>query len=267
MDASIITTSVLCVGGIGCLSAIALAVADKFISVKEDPRIGQVTDILPGANCGGCGFAGCADYAKAIVQGKAEPNHCAPGGAAVAAAIAECLGMKAEAVEKKVAIVLCSGDNEAAVRRFRYNGITDCAAANATAGGDKGCTYGCLGYGTCARVCPVSAISIVNGIAKVDPNRCIGCGKCTTVCPRKIIHLVPASEKIHILCSSKEKGPAVRKVCSKGCLGCRLCTKFADEGSIVMDGFLATRDYTHPLTNEEVVAKCPGHCITNTKEA
>ena len=128
-----IITSTLCVGGIGCASAIALAVADKFLSVKEDPRIGQVTDLLPGANCGGCGYAGCADYAKAIVLGKAEPNHCAPGGAAVAAAIAKCLGLETGTVEKRVAIVLCSGDNNEAIRRFRYYGITDCAAAKAAA--------------------------------------------------------------------------------------------------------------------------------------
>ncbi len=257
-----IVTSTVCVGGIGCLSAVALAVADRFLSVKEDPRIGQVTELLPGANCGGCGYAGCADYAKAIVTGGAELTHCAPGGAAVAEAIAKCLGRSAGSVEKRVAVVLCGGDRSEAIRRFAYNGITDCAAANATAGGDKGCAYGCLGYGSCARVCPVGAIRIENGLAKVDKAVCIGCGKCTAVCPRKLIKLAPASETIHILCSSKDKGPAVKKVCGKGCLGCRLCTKFADEGSIVVNGFLAERDYAHPLTKEEVVAKCPGHCIT-----
>lgn len=257
-----ITTSTLCIGGIGCISAVALAVADKFLSVKEDPRIGEIADILPGANCGGCGFAGCADYAKAIVTKGAELNCCAPGGPAVAEKIAACMGKKVESVERKVAVVLCSGDDTEAIRRFAYNGITDCAAAQATAGGDKGCTYGCLGYGSCARVCPAHAISIVKGLARVDKDLCIGCGKCTSVCPRKLIKLVPVSEKIHILCSSKEKGPAVKKVCGKGCLGCRLCTRFADEGSIVMEGFLATRDYSKALLNEEVVAKCPGHCIS-----
>ncbi|MDD4102974.1 MAG: RnfABCDGE type electron transport complex subunit B [Kiritimatiellae bacterium] len=256
-----IITSTLCVGGIGLASAAALAVAEKYLSVKEDPRINKVTEMLPGANCGGCGYAGCADYARKIVNDNVDLTLCAPGGSECAAAIAAFLGRAAGAVEKRVAIVLCCGDDTEAVRRAAYNGITDCAAAQATAGGDKGCTYGCLGYGSCARVCPVDAIAIVNGLAKVDKTRCIACGKCVDVCPRKLIKLVPAAAEIHVLCSSKDKGPAVKKVCGTGCIGCRICTKFADDGAIVMDGFLAVVDYTKRLTNEEVVAKCPGHCI------
>ena len=258
-----ITVSTLCVGGIGFVSALALAVADKFLSVKEDPRIGQVADLLPGANCGGCGFAGCADYAKAIVTGGAELNCCAPGGAEVAGKIAKCLGRDAVDVVKKVAVVMCGGDSTSAVRRFAYNGINDCAAANSTGGGDKGCTYGCLGYGSCARACPAGAIEIANGIARVVKSRCIGCGKCATVCPRKLIKLVPASETVHVRCSSKDKGPAVKKVCAKGCIGCRLCTKLGDPGAFSADGFLCARDYSQPLTKaDDVIAKCPGHCIT-----
>jgi len=163
-------------------------------------------------------------------------------------------------MERRVAIVLCCGDDTEALRRAAYNGIADCAAAQATAGGDKGCAYGCLGYGSCARVCPVNAIRIANGIAKVDKALCIACGKCVAACPRKLIKLVPAAAEIHVLCSSKDKGPAVKKVCGTGCIGCRICTKLAD-GAITMDGFLAVVDYAKPLTNEETVAKCPGHCI------
>lgn len=262
-----IITSTLCVGGIGLASAAALAVAEKYLSVKEDPRIAKVAEMLPGANCGGCGYAGCADYARKIVSEHVDLTLCAPGGPECAQAIAAFLGRAAGAVEKRVAIVLCCGDDTESVRRAAYNGITDCAAAQATAGGDKACAYGCLGYGSCARVCPVNAIVIVNGIAKVDKARCIACGKCVDVCPRKIIKLVPAAAEIHVLCSSKDKGPAVKKVCGAGCIGCRICTKFADEGSIVMDGFLAVVDYTKSLTNEEVVAKCPGHCIRKDGEA
>lgn len=255
-----IITSTLCIGGIGLVSATALAVAEKFFSVQEDPRIAKVTDMLPGANCGGCGYAGCAAYAKSIIMDDVACNLCAPGGSACSTAIASFLGRVAASVEKRTAIVLCCGDNTHAIRRATYNGITDCAAAQATAGGDKGCTYGCLGYGSCARVCPVQAITVINGIAKVDKLRCIACGKCVDICPRKIIKLVPASAEIHVLCSSKDKGPAVKKVCSTGCIGCRICTKLAD-GAISMDGFLAVVDYSKPLTNEEVISKCPGHCI------
>jgi electron transport complex protein RnfB len=255
-----ITTSTLCVGGIGLVSAATLAIAEKYLSVPQDPRIGKVAELLPGANCGGCGYAGCADYARAIVADNAACSLCAPGGPACAGAIASFLGRTAAALEKRVALVLCCGDDTEAVRRAAYNGITDCAAAQATAGGDKGCTYGCLGYGSCARVCPVNAVAVAGGIAKVDKDRCIACGKCVAACPRKLVKLVPAAAAIHVLCSSKDKGPAVKKVCGTGCIGCRICTKFAD-GAIGMDGFLAVVDYAKPLANEETVAKCPGHCI------
>jgi Na+-translocating ferredoxin:NAD+ oxidoreductase RNF subunit RnfB len=255
-----ITTSTLCVGGIGLASAAALAVADKYLSVAEDPRIAQAAALLPGANCGGCGYAGCADYARALVLNGAECSLCAPGGAACASALAAFLGRAAAAHVPRAALVLCCGDDAEAVRRFAYNGITDCAAAQATAGGDKGCSYGCLGYGSCARVCPVNAIAVERGLAVVNKARCIACGKCVPACPRKLIKLVPAAASIHVLCSSKDKGPAVKRVCGTGCIGCRLCTKLAD-GAIAVDGFLAVVDYAKPLTNEEVVAKCPAGCI------
>ena len=256
----IILNSTLWIGGIGLVSAVALAVAEKYLSLPQDPRIGKVTELLPGVNCGGCGYAGCADYARAIVLNQAECNLCAPGGAACANAVAAFLGRAAGSLEKRVAYVLCCGDDAEATRRAAYNGINECSAAQAVAGGDKGCTYGCLGYGTCARVCPVAAISVANGLAKVDKAACIACGKCVTACPRKIIKLVPAAAEIHVLCSSKDKGPAVKKVCGTGCIGCRICTKFAD-GAINMDGFLAVVDYTKPLVNEDVIGKCPTHCI------
>lgn len=261
-----ILTSTLCIGGIGLVSAAALAVAEKYLSVKEDPRIAKVTEMLPGINCGGCGYAGCADYARKIINDNVDLTLCAPGGSECAAAIAAFLGRAAGATAKRVALVLCCGDDTEAVRRAAYNGITDCAAAQAVAGGDKGCAYGCLGYGSCARVCPVNAIAIVNGLAKVEKALCIACGKCVDICPRKLIKLVPAAAEIHVLCSSKDKGPAVKKVCGTGCIGCRICTKFAEEGAIVMDGFLAVVDYTKSLTNTEVVAKCPGHCIRKDGE-
>jgi RnfABCDGE-type electron transport complex B subunit len=256
----IILQSTCWIGGIGLFCGIALAIAEKYLSLKEDPRIGKVAELLPNINCGGCGFAGCADYACAIVLKGSDCNLCAPGGAACARAISAFLGMKAVALEKRTALVLCCGDDTETVRRAAYNGINDCAAVQATAGGDKSCTYGCLGYGTCARVCPVNAITIRNGLAKVDKNTCIACGKCVTACPRKIIKLVPAAAEIHVLCCSKDKGPAVKKVCGSGCIGCRVCIKFAN-GAIAMDGFLAVVDYSKPLTNEETIAKCPVHCI------
>jgi electron transport complex protein RnfB len=260
VESNPILASTLCIGGIGLVSAATLAVAHKFMGVQEDPRIQKVTDCLPGANCGGCGFAGCADYASAIVLRGTEINQCGPAGNDGIAAIAAVMGRTAEAAERKVAIVLCCGDDTETVRRAHYNGITDCAAAHATAGGDKGCTYGCLGYASCARVCPADAIRIEKGLAIVDKDACISCGKCVGACPRKLIKLVPASAEIHVLCSSKDKGPAVKKVCGTGCIGCRICTKLSGD-AITMDGTLAVVDYTKELNNPELIAKCPGHCI------
>ncbi|MDA3925883.1 MAG: RnfABCDGE type electron transport complex subunit B [Kiritimatiellae bacterium] len=258
---NIILQSFAWIGLLGLIIGASLAVAAKYLAVKEDPRIGEVNELLPAANCGGCGYAGCAEYAKAIVMDHAEINLCAPGGTDCMNAIAAFMGVRATATEKMTAIVLCCGDDEVAKRRFAYNGINDCAAAHATAGGDKACTWGCLGYGSCARVCPVNAIRIEKGIAKVDKTLCIACEKCIAVCPRHLIKLVPAAAEIHVLCSSKDKGPAVKKACSTGCIGCRLCTKFGDEGAFVMDGFLAKVDYSIPITKEEVIEKCPAKCI------
>ena len=149
--------------------------------------------------------------------------------------------------------------------RRDYNGICDCSVAAMTAGGDKGCTYGCLGYGACANVCPKGAISIHDGLAKVDKRLCIGCGKCVTACPKKIIELVPASATIHVLCANPDKGPNVRKVCGVGCMGCHLCEKNSggkEAGHFTFQGFLAKVNYENPPTDEQIVAKCPAKCMS-----
>lgn len=260
MDTSFIIESTCWIAGLGLVSGIILAIAAKYLSVAEDPRIEQVAELLPGVNCGGCGFAGCMDYARGIVLKGAPTNLCTPGGAKCTTCISALMGVTAEACEAKVARVLCGGSTKTAKRKFLYNGISDCAAAAAMAGGDKSCPYGCLGYGSCARICPANAIKIIDGLAIVDKDRCISCGKCIAACPKKIIKMVPASETLHILCSSKDKGPLVKHYCSVGCIGCRICTKFAGE-AIVMDGFLAVRDYTQQPPNDDAAAKCPGTCI------
>lgn len=248
------------IGIIGLVCGVMLALAAKFLAVKEDPRIEEVNEFLPQANCGGCGYAGCADYAKAIIVDGAPINLCSPGGAETLNKLAEYTGQVAEVGEKMVAMVMCGGDNTKAPRKFQYNGVTDCAAAAAVGGGDKLCNYGCLGYGSCVRVCPVNAIELINDLAVVHPELCIGCGACVKACPRDIIKMVPASAEIHVKCNSKDKGPVVKKACEVGCIGCRVCTKVGGE-AFVMDGFLAIRDYEKDVASEEVVEKCPGKCI------
>ena len=255
-------TSALVIGGTGLVCGASLAVVARIFAVYEDPRIEKASSVLPGVNCGGCGYAGCADYAKAVVSDGASVTLCAPGGDSVVADLSALLGVSAETSEPKVAIVLCGGDREKATTKFKYNGIADCNAAAAVGGGEKACSYGCLGYGSCSRVCPVGAIEITQGgLAVVHPGLCIGCAACVKACPRSLIKLVPESKTIHVMCSSRDKGPIVKKACSVGCIGCRVCTKFADEGSIEMDGFLAVVDYSKPLTSSVVVEKCPGKCI------
>jgi electron transport complex protein RnfB len=259
---SIVLITTLAIGAMGLGCGIALALAARYLAVHEDPRVEAAAEILPGANCGGCGYAGCTDYAKAIVLDDAPINLCAPGGSEVLHLLAHLLGKDAVAADPRIAIVLCGGDATKAPRRFRYNGVADCAAAAAVGGGDKVCGYGCLGYGSCARVCPAGAIEITeNQIALVHRDLCIGCTACVKACPRSLIRMIPQSHTIHVLCSSKDKGPIVKKACSVGCIGCRVCTKLAEDEAINMDGFLAVVDYSKPLENEKVIEKCPGHCI------
>jgi len=259
-----ILTATLVVAGVGALAAIALAIADKYLAVKEDPRIGMVTAALPGANCGGCGFAGCGDYAHALVAGTAAPGACTAADSKVAEEIAKILGVEASATEKRVAIIKCCGTRSEAIRVGDYNGLADCASAAATAGGDKGCRFGCLGYGACAHVCPQNAIRIDDGLAIVDKRLCIGCGKCVGACPRKLIELVPAKATIHVLCNNPLRGPEINKVCGVGCMGCHLCEKFSggkESGHFYFDGFLAKINYANPPTDAVLVDKCPRKCI------
>ncbi len=256
--------AVLCIAAIGFVAAVVLAVADKYLSVREDPRIGMVTASLPGANCGGCGFPGCDGYARALVAGTAPAGACSAADEKTNAEIAAIVGKAAAATEKRVAIVKCCGTRSEAIRIGDYNGICDCNVAASVSGGDKGCSWGCLGYGACANVCPKGAISITDGLAKVNKRFCIGCGKCVTSCPKKLIELVPYSATMHVLCNNPEKGPMVRKVCGVGCIGCRLCEKNSGgpgQGHFKFEGFLASVNYANPPVDHQIAAKCPAKCI------
>jgi electron transport complex protein RnfB len=255
----------LAIGGIGLICGSALALAARFLAVHEDPRVEELTEILPGVNCGGCGYAGCGDYAKAVVLDGVEITLCAPGGADTLTNMAAFMGVEAESGEKQVAIVLCGGDSDQAPRQFLYNGVADCTAAHAVGGGDKKCRYGCLGYGSCARACPVGAIEITDkNLAVVHPDLCISCSKCVRTCPRQLIKMVPESRHAHVMCSSKDKGPIVKKACKVGCIGCRICTKQVEDEAITMDGFLAIVNYDKPIESATVAPKCPGKCIVDT---
>ena len=241
--------------------AVALAMAARFLAVEEDPRVEEAVELLPGANCGGCGFAGCTDYAKAMVLQGAAINLCAPCGAETLQALSRLLGREAVAAEKRVAAVLCGGNATNAPRRAAYNGVADCTAANSVGGGDKVCEFGCLGYGSCARACPSGAIELKNGLATVHPDLCISCGACVKTCPRQLVKMIPAARVVHVLCSSRAKGPVVKKACTVGCIGCTVCAKLAEDNAIQMEGPLAVVDYSKELDHPEIAEKCPGKCI------
>ena len=258
----IIAVSVL--AGLGLIAGFGLALAARFFAVETDPRQEKVLDALPGANCGGCGFAGCSDFAAAVVKGLAPPNGCPVGGMETALKIAEIMGMSADASSHvaKVALVLCQGTNDVAPVKFRYNGTATCASAAQLAEGHKLCSYGCLGFGDCQRACPFGAIEITEGgVARVIRERCTGCGNCVEACPKNLIQLVPVTASVHILCSNKDKGAAARKACQVACIACRKCQKTAGEERIEMDGFLARIKYDNPPDDPALAGECPTGAI------
>ena len=255
--------SVAFMGGVGAVFGLGLAFAAKKFAVKTDPKVEAVRDVLPGANCGACGFAGCQGYAEAVVKDpNLSPGLCAPGKADVAALVAKITGKVAPEAVPTVATVFCRGDECKASRRFKYDGVKDCRAAILVAGGDKTCQYGCLGYGTCAKACPFEAIKMgPENLPIIDREKCTACGVCVAACPKSIIHLIPAEKKVHILCSSHDKGPVVKKACEIGCIGCGLCAKGCPEGAISMDNNLAVMDYAKCTHCETCVLLCPQRTI------
>jgi len=255
-------TAVIALAGLALLASFGLAMAARVFAVEIDPRVEAIEEALPGANCGACGLPGCSELAKRIAEGKADVDACPVGGAAVARMIAGIMGSSFEGGgDRSVALVLCGGDDSVAARRFYYNGIYDCNSAALLFGGDKTCSYGCLGLGTCAGVCPFGAIDMLpSGLAVVDPEKCAGCTKCVSACPKGIIKMVPYGKRVHILCSSHDKGGKVRKACKVGCIACRKCVKEAPEGAIAMDENLAVVDYSKDIP-DDVAGVCPMHTI------
>lgn len=250
--------AVLFAAGLGVLLAVVIGAAAKAFAVESDPRIETVTEMLPGANCGGCGYAGCADFAKAIVEGRADPALCPVSSPETVQRIAEYLGITSEKKEKVVAVVRCSGSCAVTVRS-PYNGVGDCRSAVLVAGGAKGCDYGCIGFASCARACPFDAIEMRDGLAVVHPELCVGCGKCVETCPKNLIVLAPAAVDVHVYCNSPEKGPVKRKVCKTACIACRKCVKAADsEDQMTVNGFLVAANYSNPPISDLVEkAACP----------
>ena len=244
-----IVIAFLIVGGLGLILGIGLAVADKKLHVEKDEKLIELEEAMPGANCGGCGYAGCQAYAEAVFKGEAAPGLCSPGGNALA--------------EKMVAFVFCRGNRDTTKTEFVYSGIQDCNAASLLQGGPSACKEGCLHLGSCISVCPAGAISKTeDGNIVVDKEKCIGCGKCTTVCPNNVIKMVPYSAEYIVACNNHQNGAQVRKACQVGCIGCRICQVKVEGSPFKVENFLSVNDYSVPQDKAaEAAGLCPQKCI------
>src|SRR5512139_2103230 len=260
---SIVLYGLVVLAALGVVFGIALAiVASKFV-VKVDPKVEQVRETLPGANCGACGFAGCMGYAEAVVGNPdVAVSMCAPGKSAVADKIAEITGKKAEKVDPKIARVFCQGGTSLSQRTFIYTGVQDCTAAVLAAGGDKSCEFGCLGYATCMRACPFDAITMsADNLPLINPDKCTACGKCVAACPKQVIELAKSSKAVVISCHSRDKGVDVKKKCQVGCIACGICVRTCPVDAIKIDNNLARIDHEKCIVCGLCVKKCPTSAI------
>lgn len=266
MDINSILFPVLSIGGMGLIFGAGLGFAGKVLAVEEDPKLGEIMECLPGANCGGCGYPGCGGCAAAIVAGNAPVNACPVGGASVASKIAEIMGVVAEEKEPTAAFVKCGGTCEKAKSKYEYFGLDDCnMASQLVGGGSKTCAYGCLGLGSCVKACPFGAISIQDGIAVVDPEICTSCGKCVSTCPKHIIEILPLKKKVKVQCSSKDTGKTVMAACSVGCISCKICEKTCKFDAIHVIDNIAVIDYEKCKNCGMCANKCPKGVITGKK--
>lgn len=248
-------------GGLGIAFGGLLAFASQKFAVKVDPRAEEINAVLPAANCGGCGYPGCMNYATAVVGGEAV-NKCTVGGPKVAEQIAAIMGVDSvDADQRMVAHVHCNGGIHA-VDEFDYQGILSCRAMNLVSGGPKACKNGCLGCGDCQDACQFGAIEMVDGVAKIIPEKCTGCQACVNTCPKQIITMVPESQNTIVDCMNKEIGGHVKRNCSVACIACRRCEKACRFDAIHVINNCAIIDYSKCTDCMECFEACPTGAIT-----
>jgi len=257
------TIAIISLGLMGLVFGGLLAFAAQKFAVDVDPRVEMVQEALPGANCGACGHAGCSKFAEEVVSGNAPLGGCTPGGAKTAARIAEILGQVApEAEARLVAQLVCLGDSSVAKEKFTYHGVPDCRVAMMYSGGSKACRFGCLGLGTCARICPFDAITMSEkGLPIIDIDKCTGCAKCKNSCPKQVLDMINAETFHYVHCKSTERGKQVREVCERGCIGCGICVKKCPEKAIRLENNLAIIDSYICNNCGQCVTECPRDTI------
>lgn len=257
-----IILSVIVLGILGLVFGLILGVAAKIFEVKEDPKIAEIRALLPGANCGACGFPGCDGMANAMASGKAPASGCPVASSDATQKISDVLGVSVELSEKHVAKVLCKGCDSKARKKYEYDGILDCKAAVLVQGGDKSCAQSCLGYGSCVKVCDFDAIKIVDGIAIIDREKCTACGRCISECPKSVIELVPYKNEIIVECKNTEFGKTVKDYCTVGCIGCKICEKNCPFDAIHVENNIARIDYSKCKQCLVCTVKCPTRAIS-----
>jgi Na+-translocating ferredoxin:NAD+ oxidoreductase subunit B len=263
-----IVIAAVALGLIGLAFSVLLSFFNKRFAVHVDPRLESLLALLPGSNCGACGQAGCLGLAEAVLAGKAEVTGCVAGGSAVAVKVAEFMGVSIEAREDRVAYVACRAGRTTARMKYVYEGVDNCQAANILFGGDKLCSYGCLGLGSCVRACPFGAIHVTSeGVALVDTARCTGCTKCVAACPRSVISMVPKSKTVLVGCNNHDRGRRAKEVCDLACTACKMCEKNCPEAAIVVTDNLAVIDFAKCTECGICVAKCPQNTIQGAPAA
>jgi len=265
-------TSIVIMVALSGAFALILAIANKRLAVKEDPQVRAVNEFLPQLNCGGCGYPNCREFAAALVKDSSiteAGKTCRPGGEEAWGQITKLLGLEHKAVAKETAVVLCGADNSIRRREAVYKGLETCRNANLIFGGGISCSYGCMGFGDCKKACPFDAIVIVKGLPKVDPDKCTACGKCVEACPRDLMKVMPFESKEFAVpaCSSRDKGPRVRKICKVGCIACKICEKLSNGVFVVENNVAVLRPekITDGLNWEDIIKKCPTGTILRLK--
>ncbi len=264
---SVFIWTVAVILGLGVLSAVLLYLLASKFKVEEDPRIDEIEKVMPGANCGGCGFAGCRAFAQACVTaGNLDGNFCPVGGNDTMAKVAAVLGIEAKVKAPQVAVVRCNGTCEARPKVNRYDGMASCRVQAMLYKGETGCPWGCLGCGDCVNACSFGAIQMnpATGLPEVDESKCTGCGACAKACPKGIIELRnkgPRGMRVYVDCVNKDKGGVARKACANACIGCSKCAKVCPHDAITVESNLAYIDYAKCKLCKKCVAECPTGAI------